>query len=248
MTSSRLGRRTGQAGFTLLEVLIAMALMGAILAFLATVTAQWLPNWDRGFARVQRNELLALGLERIVGDVAAARFIPVGRDTRQISFDGMATSITFVRPVLAPRAEPALEIVRLAETNTSQGVTLVRARAPFAPIVRGVNDRDQPAFADPVVLIRPPYRIVFSYAGPDRIWQETWRQSDQLPRAVRVTLQDAITRTALAASTATLVHSEIPPTCVRANSLADCLASQRQTQKSPAGEGAGPRDAEARPR
>src|SRR5438067_1558613 len=36
------------AGFTLIETLIAMALMSAILAALSIVTAQWLPNWNRG--------------------------------------------------------------------------------------------------------------------------------------------------------------------------------------------------------
>ena len=49
-----------EAGFTLLEVLLATLLMTVILAALATVTAQWLPNWNRGIARVQRAERLAL--------------------------------------------------------------------------------------------------------------------------------------------------------------------------------------------
>jgi general secretion pathway protein J len=62
MSSPCRRRRLEVAGFTLVEVLMATALMGAILAALATVTAQWLPNWNRGFARVQRTENLALGL------------------------------------------------------------------------------------------------------------------------------------------------------------------------------------------
>ena len=57
--------RTGEAGFTLIEVLVATLLMTVILAALATVTAQWLPNWNRGMARVQRAERLAIGLEQI---------------------------------------------------------------------------------------------------------------------------------------------------------------------------------------
>ena len=71
----RRGGPRRRRGFTLIEALFATALMGAILAALATVTAQWLPNWNRGFARVQRNELLALGLERLVADLAAAEFV-----------------------------------------------------------------------------------------------------------------------------------------------------------------------------
>ena len=75
-------RRRRIAGFTLVEALLATALMGAILAAIATVTAQWLPNWNRGFERVQRVELLALGLERIVADLAAAEFVTAGAASR----------------------------------------------------------------------------------------------------------------------------------------------------------------------
>ena len=42
-------RRSRIAGFTLVEAMVATALMGMILAAIATVTAQWLPNWNRGF-------------------------------------------------------------------------------------------------------------------------------------------------------------------------------------------------------
>src|SRR6516225_9285550 len=88
------------AGFTLIETLIATALMVAILAALATITAQWLPNWNRGFARVQRTELLSLGLERVVADIAAAQFVPPGAGTKRPLFDGAALSVIFVRSAL----------------------------------------------------------------------------------------------------------------------------------------------------
>ena len=64
MTARQLCDRDSIAGFTLLEVLVATALMGLILAALATITAQWLPNWNRGLAGVQRSEQIALGLDR----------------------------------------------------------------------------------------------------------------------------------------------------------------------------------------
>ena len=60
-----------EAGFTLIEMLVAMVLMVGILAALATVTAQWLPNWNRGFAHVQRTELFGRGIERLVADLSA---------------------------------------------------------------------------------------------------------------------------------------------------------------------------------
>ena len=41
------------AGFTLVEALLATLLMMVIVGALATVTAQWLPNWGRGFAHIE---------------------------------------------------------------------------------------------------------------------------------------------------------------------------------------------------
>ena len=64
------------AGFSLVEALVAMVLLGTIVTGLATVTAQWLPNWSRGLASVQRNELLTRGLERLAGIGHAFRNAP----------------------------------------------------------------------------------------------------------------------------------------------------------------------------
>jgi general secretion pathway protein J len=212
------------AGFTLIEALMATALMGAILSALATVTAQWLPNWNRGFARVQRTDALALGLERLVADVSAAEFVPGGRETTKPYFDGSELSLTFVRTALGPNARPGLEIIRIGETGSERGPVMVRMRAPFVPIVQGVNDRDPTPFSDPVVLVRAPFRVSFSYAGADRVWQPVWRDAQQLPRAIRVTLRDATTQRTLSASTAALVRSELPVNCVQAKSLSECFS------------------------
>jgi len=99
-------RRAAIAGFTLVEALLATALMGVILAAIGTVTAQWLPNWNRGFTRVQSSETLAAGLERIVADLAAAEFVTAGANIRQPVFDGTELSVTFLRTALGPNTRP----------------------------------------------------------------------------------------------------------------------------------------------
>lgn len=219
----RAHRRSGVAGFTLIEALIATALMAAILAALATVTAQWLPNWNRGFARVQRSEMVALGVERVVADLAAAEFIPIGRGTREPFFEGAELSVVLVRSAIGPNTRPGLEIVRIAEIAGDDGPVLVRTRARFVPIILGVNDRDPIPFTDPVVLLRPPYRVSFSYAGADRVWQNTWHAARQIPHAIRVTLRDGSGRI-LAGSTATSVHVEWPVQCLIAKGAEDCFS------------------------
>jgi general secretion pathway protein J len=199
-------RRRWSAGFTLFEALVAMALMGMVMGALATVTAQWLPNWNRGLVRVQRNEQVAIALDRLVGDLSAAEYVSPNRESKQPLFAGTELAVTFVRSGIGPNTRPGLEIVRIAETADSQGRVLVRMRAPFAPLAAGNPSLDQIPFADPVVLLRAPLRVAFAYAGRDGLWSPTWQNAADLPAVVRFVARDAAAERVLAVSTATRVH------------------------------------------
>ena len=214
-------RRTS-AGFTLIETLIATALMVAILAALATVTAQWLPNWNRGFAKVQRTELLSLGLERAVADLAAAEYVAPHYATKHPLFEGRELSVVFVRTAIGPNSPPGLEIVRLAEAADARGVALVRTSMPFAPVDPNVGV-DLRRLADPVVLVRAPFRLSFAYAGGDRLWKPAWVDATELPTAVRVTVRNAATGRTLSVSTAALVHVTASAECARAKNARNCV-------------------------
>jgi general secretion pathway protein J len=229
MKRSRAHRRRGVAGFTLVEALIATALMAAILSAIAMVTAQWLPNWNRGFAHVQRNDLLALGLERLVADISAAEFIPAGRNNPLPMFNGAESSIQLVRSALGPNTRSGLEIVQIAEIPGEFGPVLVRTRARYVPV-----DQLRPTFADPVVLVRPPYRVSFAYAAADRIWRGTWLGASLLPKAVRIQVRDGATDRILSVSTAATIHVDFPPDCVLAEVVDDCLNRERKPEQAPA--------------
>jgi general secretion pathway protein J len=194
--------RASVAGFTLLEAMLAVALTAAIILAVATVTAQWLPNWRRGFDSLQRADLLSLGLERIVADVSSAEYVAPSGATNQPLFFGETLSLIFVRSAIGPDSMPHLEVVRLAETVDDRGFAIVRTRAPFTPLPRGAAAARY-AFADPVVLVRAPFRISFAYSGPDGVWVNSWGPRDWLPDAVRITVRNWPSDQVLAASTVT---------------------------------------------
>jgi general secretion pathway protein J len=194
-------------GFTLIEALAAITLMGIVLGTIATITGQWLPKWDRGFARAQRAETIGMALERLVADISAAQFIPPNRDSKQPLFDGTETAVTFVRTAVGPNTRPGLDVIRISETADDRGRVLVRWRTPFAP---GPGVRSD--FADPVALIRVPYRVSFEYGDPDGVFRGVWQNADTLPAAVRLIVRDTATGRALSASTATLIHAQLPAT------------------------------------
>jgi general secretion pathway protein J len=229
------------SGFTLIEALIATALMGIVLGAFATITAQWLPNWNRGFARVQRTELLGIALDRLVGDLSAAEFVPPNRESKRPLFEGAELGVTFVRSAVGPNTRPGLEIVRITESADQRGPILVRMRAPFAPVAAG--GMTQINFADPVVLLRSPYRVSFGYAAGDGLWKNSWQNAAELPAMIRATVRDAETERTLAVSTATAVHVEVPASCARGNGGGGCIEGKPPVGTGQTAEGADDRAA-----
>jgi general secretion pathway protein J len=121
-------------------------------------------------------------LDRIVEDVASAEYARLDGGRGPPLFRGAPEAVTFVRQAIGPGAAPQLEIVRIGESQTRQGVEVERAHASFAPGAIG-------AFRDATTLLRPPFRLSFAYAGPDGQWRSGWSASAKLPRAVRLTVQ-----------------------------------------------------------
>ncbi len=213
-----------QNGFTMFEALIAVALMGLILSILATVTAQWTPNWHAGFSRLQTADLAGLALDRISSDLAAAEFMaPIGG--AKPLFFGSESEITFVRSPIGPRpssgpAPTGLEIVRFADKPDAGG--LIRSRAPFTPSNGGNAGDPDFAFSDSSLLLRAPLRVSFGFAGRDRVWSDSWSDQALLPRAVRITLSNANSGQILSVSTATILHIDAPADCATGAANSPC--------------------------
>ena len=218
-------RQSAQAGFTLIETLLAATLFVIVVVALATITGQWLPNWNRGFVHVQRAERLALGTDRIVSDVAAAQFISPNAAVKRPIFDGTELSVLFVRSAVGPHPRPGLEFVRLSEVGGGSGLVLTRTAAPFVPLEPDLNAIAGLKFSEPVVLVPAPFRVLFAYAGPDRVWKPTWRDADRLPSAVRISVRDTVSGETLAVSSASVVHVNVPVGCVQAGAQGCAILS-----------------------
>lgn len=217
-------QRTKEGGFTLIETLVALALMGLVLSALANLTAQWLPNWNRGLNRIQRSELIGTALQRIADDLAAAQSVPVSRGDKKPLFAGSEQSVTFVRTALGPNAGPGLDVVHLSETTDREGLATVRSRTLFRPLPPESTLADQLHFGEPVVLLRAPYQLSFAYAGEDRAWKSSWQDSEKLPAKVRLTVRDASGGRVLTLSTVATIH-------VQASAQGDCKQAQPNGQQ-----------------
>lgn len=224
-------RWRGEAGFSLFEALVAIAVMALILGALASVTAQWLPAWNRGLARSQASEQLAIALDRLTADLAAAEFVTPNQSDSVPLFVGEERSVMFVRSALGPNNRAGMEIVKIAETTDRGGRALVRTRAAFTPLPAGARAVGSITFAGPVVLLREPYRVNFAYANPRGGWLRTWIGSVVLPTSVRIEIRQADRETVL--STATRVHAELA--APRPEAVQDSFPGQAQAQSARGG-------------
>jgi general secretion pathway protein J len=237
---ARAGRQTSRnqrvAGFSVVEALVSVTFMSLIVAALSAVTGLWVPNWNRGFVRVQRVESADVGLQRLVSDLEAAEFVTPNVVSKSAIFVGDAKSVTLIRVSNAPGVVSHLEFVRVAETVDERGFALVRSHAPFKPLDPNLPLDAQVYFADPVVLVRAPYRVSFAFAGADRLWQDSWQNEVLLPSAARIQVRNASTDEVLSVSTAALLHVDLPAQCVTQHSSQQCIAGmQGNRQGQPAG-------------
>lgn len=176
--------RDAEAGFSLIEALAALALMGVVLSSLALIAGQWLPAWKRVYDRVHRSESLIIAFDRVAADIGAAEFV-IDPHSKAVLFEGTERAITIVRTSIGPNTNPGLELVRISETEDLRGLVVSRSSAAFVP---GMSNVDPSSAA--VVLLRPPYRLSFAFAGRDGIWRNGWESANTLPAAVQVTIRD----------------------------------------------------------
>jgi general secretion pathway protein J len=202
--------RDGEAGFSLIETLAALALTGLVLSSLATITAQWLPAWSRGFDRIQRTEMLGLALRRIGDDLAAAEFVSANREARRPLFEGSELAVTFVRSAIGPNVARGLDVVRIGETANGRDLLVLRSRTRFAPSPVGSPPSDYLHPGDPVVLLGPPFRLSFAYADRDLVWKPVWHDANRLPAAIRLTVHDATRGGDATMSSVVAIHINAP--------------------------------------
>jgi general secretion pathway protein J len=172
-------------GFTLLEVLIAISIVGALLVIAFGGLRVAVAAWHQGEARVEAHQhvrAVAHTLSRALGAAYPYRATRGLSPEAVILFDGVENRLEFVTqsPPLPLQAPIAF---------TAVGITLEEGETPGLVVrERALPNRDP--FTEGTVVMRDPSvtSLAFKYLTEDGSWVDTWNGQDAktIPQAVQL--------------------------------------------------------------
>jgi prepilin-type N-terminal cleavage/methylation domain-containing protein len=219
--------RVGCDGFTLIEVLAALAIASVIIMASTALIHNVALFFDRGTRGVTEAERLMLAVERLAGDFRSARF--GSRRTEEgaaaAAFAGEPARIVFVGAGRAASRSLDDDLISLMVEEDGEISRLVRRRATWpGPRARFEDVAPQ----DPVVLIEGKLDISFIFGRftPDGAlaWQASWDREGVLPQYVRLNLRDRSTGANLLGEADFAIRANAPAACGQADAVVACLS------------------------
>ncbi len=176
-------RRTGRHGFTLLEVLVAIAMLGALLGSMFAFMHELLQSRSRALDYTARQLAAATLIDRVESDLIAC---VVGDATLGAGIDGDASRLAILsRGVAAHLAGRGIDAGVLGDLQQAQYRFQDASR--LIEVRRGTPGEGLATMTDDFVAIGPAYKVRFRYHDGDR-WSDTFDSlaSNRLPAAIEV--------------------------------------------------------------
>lgn len=179
-----------QTGFTLLELVVAITLMGLVLVLLYSGMRLGLNGWDSGERRAEVTDRLRLVQEVLRRQLVHSMTVYQVNDKQEKIpvFSGRADEIEFVAPMLTQLGQGSLYRIRIGAGN---GRLWMRWR-PYLP-----DDPDAGPERENI-LLEGVSRLEWAYFGPEQTegsednppsrWYSDWTNSKRRPVLVRLNL------------------------------------------------------------
>lgn len=194
MTRSRATRSTSEAGFTLIEIMVALVLFATILSLAGTGIRLLGASASLGAATIDRNEMLARGIGVLRKDMERIeRLTELRGDQPEFLFTGEASRIEMIAIEPPYPSEPGHYVITYTIARAGGTSRLVRSRVAStafgAPPV-------SPGESDTVTLIEGPFEMRFSFLergqeGNSR-WTNQWVERRAIPSLVRLEVLGAL--------------------------------------------------------
>jgi len=221
-----------RAGFTLIEVLAALAVGSVIIMATAALIHDVARHFDRGTRRAQEAERLMLAVDRLAQDFNSVRFVgwtteggPAVAFTGEPATRDKPAKVMFVGNAGIMAGPQGEEVVTLTVEPAGEVARLVRRRAAWSGPRTRLEDISP---RDAVVLVEGALDIAFIFGriapGGALEWSESWSGQTTLPRFVRLILRDRTSGSDLLGEADFVVRADAPPGCGRPDAAVSCLS------------------------
>ncbi|MCF6202873.1 MAG: prepilin-type N-terminal cleavage/methylation domain-containing protein [Methylococcaceae bacterium] len=184
--------KSKRSGFTLIEVLIGMSLLGLMMLLLFASLRICVQNWNAGEKKIVQVSQRAIVQNFFQSKLHAT--LPLNADffeEQQFSFQGNAEQMQFVASMPASVGKLGIQLFTLSlqPGENNQGSELKVNIRPFFPKSETEEWDDES-----VVILKQIQALRFSYFGSDEIadepvWQEEWLDKQILPKMVSVDIE-----------------------------------------------------------
>ena len=187
MTETGAARQVhGQSGVSLIEMVVALAIIAVALALAGTGMRLLGRSGERGAAVIARHDILSRGIDVLRRDIERLERVALKRGAGRIrlAFLGDAARLILVAVEPPFPTEPGPYFIVYTVEQRPDGATLTRERAPFNA---AALDMQRLPTQDAVAVIEGAYRLRFLYldrkGGRDR-WLAQWPDPTGLPTLI----------------------------------------------------------------
>ena len=181
-----------QRGFTLIELVVAMALLGTMMLLLYSGLSFSVRSWDAGDVNGRRTADRRIGenfLRREISELFPMRWKEP--NVVKFAFEGERDRLRFVSSRPAGIAQGGLSLVSLEVLDEGGG-----SRKRNLVMRRAMPDEEQKSFApldkaEATVMIAGVQGVTFEYFGSENDftppqWSDTWKPANRVPEAIRL--------------------------------------------------------------
>lgn len=188
-----------ETGFTLMELLIAVTIIGVVVILVTSALRISLRAWEKGEQDIEANQRLRAVIELMV-DQLEAMFLDRKYEgkTENYYIKGDVNSMAFLtREASDPKYSTRIfHITYMIErVDTRKRLMIVEQEVPPVKLIDNASEEQEGDTS--VVLIPSCYDVYFEYLkhppdGEKRFWQASWNPLEEkgIPLAVRITIQE----------------------------------------------------------
>ena len=177
------------AGFTLIEVLLAMTLLSIMMVLLFSSLATGAESWNRGEHKIAEINKKAVAYQFFQRHLPSIRPLwdNFSDDERHFSFQGDKESLKFVSVFPSSASRKGLQIFKIVFNKQDQQSISVKIM-PFFPTTKDGQWQEEE-----VVLVDDVEALKLSYFGVDKgteepNWLDQWQDKNSLPLLVKINI------------------------------------------------------------